>query len=201
MRISEVPRPSPERLLKQVQAEESKRWGARLKIFLGYAPGVGKSYRMLDEARRRHERGEDVVVGALQGQRSEEVQALISNLELIAPLQSSEGEMVDVEAVAELGQLKAKDNRNVIRSPLPNVSSIELIKLGDGNYTGLRQGARWLFALPKTTRAWEPTFLWNHRTQLTEPVCAIFDESSKRAATTSRSRQFCTPAEPGRSLA
>jgi two-component system, OmpR family, sensor histidine kinase KdpD len=99
MRISEVPRPSPERLLKQVQAEESKRWGARLKIFLGYAPGVGKSYRMLDEARRRHERGEDVVVGALQGQRSEEVQALISNLELIAPLQSSEGEMVDVEAI------------------------------------------------------------------------------------------------------
>jgi K+-sensing histidine kinase KdpD len=39
-----------------VQAEENKRWGARLKIFLGYAPGVGKSYRMLDEARRRHER-------------------------------------------------------------------------------------------------------------------------------------------------
>jgi two-component system, OmpR family, sensor histidine kinase KdpD len=90
MRISEVPRPSPERLLKQVQAEESKRWGARLKIFLGYAPGVGKSYRMLDEARRRHERGEDVVIGVLQGQRSEEVQALISNLELVAPLQSSE---------------------------------------------------------------------------------------------------------------
>src|SRR5882672_3482208 len=65
MRVSELPRPSPERLLKQVQAEENKRWGAKLKIFLGYAPGVGKSYRMLDEARRRHERGEDVVVGAV----------------------------------------------------------------------------------------------------------------------------------------
>ena len=51
MRLSELPRPSPERLLKQVQAEENKRWGAKLKIFLGYAPGVGKSYRMLDEAR------------------------------------------------------------------------------------------------------------------------------------------------------
>ena len=65
MRVSELPRPSPERLLKQVQAEENKRWGAKLKIFLGYAPGVGKSYRMLDEARRRHERGEDVIVGAV----------------------------------------------------------------------------------------------------------------------------------------
>lgn len=47
MHISELPRPSPERLLKRVQAEKSKQRGAKLKIFLGYAPGVGKSYRML----------------------------------------------------------------------------------------------------------------------------------------------------------
>jgi two-component system sensor histidine kinase KdpD len=73
MRITDLPRPSPERLLKQVQADESKRWGARLKIFLGYAPGVGKSYRMLDEARRRRERGEDVVVGAKKFRRSLEI--------------------------------------------------------------------------------------------------------------------------------
>src|SRR5260370_35759782 len=66
MRVSELPRPSPERLLRQAQAEENKRWGARLKIFLGCAPGVGKSYRMLDEARRRHERGQEVVVSAMQ---------------------------------------------------------------------------------------------------------------------------------------
>ena len=96
MRISELPRPSPERLLKQVQAEESKRWGAKLKIFLGYAPGVGKSYRMLDEARRRHERGEDVVVGAVQGQQSEEVQAILRKLETIPPLQTSEGQGIDL---------------------------------------------------------------------------------------------------------
>ena len=99
MRLTELPRPSPERLLKQVQAEESKRWGARLKIFLGYAPGVGKSYRMLDEARRRHQRGEDVVVGGMQSQRSEEVQALLSNLEVIPPIQTPEGEAVNIEAI------------------------------------------------------------------------------------------------------
>ena len=91
MRISELPRPSPERLLKQVQAEESKRWGANLKIFLGYAPGVGKSYRMLDEARRRHERGEDVVVGAVQGKQSEDIQALLRKLELIPSAPDSRG--------------------------------------------------------------------------------------------------------------
>ncbi len=99
MRISELPRPSPERLLKQVQAEESKQWGAKLKIFLGYAPGVGKSYRMLDEARRRHERGEDVVVGAVQGQQSEEVQAILRKLEPIPPLQTSEGQAIDLDAI------------------------------------------------------------------------------------------------------
>ena len=99
MRTTDLPRPSPERLLKQVQAEESKRWGARLKIFLGYAPGVGKSYRMLDEARRRHQRGEDVIVGAVQDQPSEEVQALLRNLEVIPPLKTAEGEAVNVEAI------------------------------------------------------------------------------------------------------
>ncbi len=99
MRVSELPRPSPERLLKQVQAEESKRWGAKLKIFLGYTPGVGKSYRMLDEARRRHERGEDVIVGAVQGRQSEEVQALLDKLEMIPPLETPEGQAVDIDAI------------------------------------------------------------------------------------------------------
>jgi len=51
----------------QPDAQANLRRG-RLKIFLGYAPGVGKSFRMLDEARRRHERGEDVVVGGLQAE-------------------------------------------------------------------------------------------------------------------------------------
>src|ERR1700758_266460 len=99
MRVSELPRPSPERILKQVQAEESKRWGAKLKIFLGYAPGVGKSYRMLDEARRRHERGEDVVVGAVQGHQSEEVQAILRKLEPIPPLQTPEGQVIHLDAI------------------------------------------------------------------------------------------------------
>jgi len=99
MRVSELLRPSPERLLLQAQAEETKQWGARLKIFLGYAPGVGKSYRMLDEARRRHERGEDAVVGAVQGRRSEEVQTILSKLESIPPLETAGGQAMDVEAI------------------------------------------------------------------------------------------------------
>jgi len=98
-RVSDLPRPSPDRLLRQVQAEENKQWGARLKIFLGYAPGVGKSYRMLDEARRRHERGEDVVVGAVQGRHSEEVQKILGKLESIPPLETGGGQAMDVDAI------------------------------------------------------------------------------------------------------
>jgi len=99
MRTPELSRPDPERLLKQVQAEESKRWGAKLKIFLGYSTGVGKSYRMLDEARRRHERGEDVVVGAVQDRQSDDVQVLLSKLESVPPLHTAEGQSLDMDAI------------------------------------------------------------------------------------------------------
>jgi two-component system sensor histidine kinase KdpD len=92
MRIAEFPSPSPKRLLKHVQAEESKLWGAKLKIFLGYAPGVGKSYRMLDEA-RRHERGEDVVVDAVQGKQSEDIAC--SSRHHLSPSQLDAGIPVD----------------------------------------------------------------------------------------------------------
>jgi two-component system sensor histidine kinase KdpD len=96
---AKISRPDPERLLNQVQAEESKQWGAKLKIFLGYAPGVGKSYRMLDEARRRHERGEDVVVGAVQDNPSDDLQALLKNLERIPLIDTPHGQAADVEAI------------------------------------------------------------------------------------------------------
>jgi two-component system, OmpR family, sensor histidine kinase KdpD len=99
MRVSDLSRPSPERLLRQVQAEENKRWGARLKIFLGYAPGVGKSYRMLDEARRRHERGEDIVVAAIQAQQPEDLHALVQKLEVIPQFETPDGLAIDVDSV------------------------------------------------------------------------------------------------------
>ena len=59
-------RPDPEMLLKQLDVQGDQLQDERLKVFLGYASGVGKSFRMLDEGRRRRERGQDVVIGALQ---------------------------------------------------------------------------------------------------------------------------------------
>src|SRR5579862_2198744 len=92
-------RRTPEELLEQVQAEENYQKTGRLKVFLGYASGVGKSFRMLDEGRRRHERGQDVVVGALQPKTSHEVEALLAQLPVI-PLQIVDGTPVmDVPAI------------------------------------------------------------------------------------------------------
>ena len=49
---------------------ELRKKRGRLKIFLGYASGVGKSTKMLAEGLRRRDRGEDVVIGAIQPQSS-----------------------------------------------------------------------------------------------------------------------------------
>jgi two-component system sensor histidine kinase KdpD len=70
-----------------------------LKIFLGYASGVGKSFRMLDEARRRHERGQDVVIGAIQPQTPPTIQDLLRKLEIIPLKQAPQGTAIDVEAL------------------------------------------------------------------------------------------------------
>jgi len=92
-------RPDPEQLLRQLQAEEQFYRRGRLKIFLGYAGGVGKSFRMLDEARRRRTRGEDVVVGAMQPKVSAEVDALLQRMQVI-PLRTVGGvPTMDVEAI------------------------------------------------------------------------------------------------------
>lgn len=76
-------RPDPDELLRKVMAEDARERRGKLKVFLGYAAGVGKSVRMLDEGRRRRERGADVVVGATQIESTPEVSALLEKLEII----------------------------------------------------------------------------------------------------------------------
>src|SRR5215831_11496827 len=90
-------RRDPERLLEQIEEEERRRKRGRLKIFLGYASGVGKSTKMLAEALRRRERGEDVVVAAIQPRSSPEIDRLISKHELIPTLKIGEREVIDID--------------------------------------------------------------------------------------------------------
>ena len=94
-----VRRRTPEELLLEAQAEERGARRGYLKIFLGYASGVGKSFRMLDEARRRRERGQDVVIGGIQPRMTPEVESLLGGLEVIPLKKIGVGVAIDVETL------------------------------------------------------------------------------------------------------
>src|SRR5262249_10243296 len=89
----------PEALLRQVEAAERALHRGQLKIFLGYAAGVGKSFKLFDEGRRRRDRGEDIVVAATQTESNPEVERIISTLEVIPTKMISGIPVLDVQAV------------------------------------------------------------------------------------------------------
>jgi len=92
-------RPDPTLLLKQYDTRDEHLQHERLKVFLGYASGVGKSFRMLDEGRRRRARGQDVVIGATQGELCGELLHLAETLENIPLRKIGEGAAMDVERI------------------------------------------------------------------------------------------------------
>lgn len=71
---------SAEQWLREVEPEKEK---SILKIFLGYAPGVGKTYSMLSEGIRRYSRGEDVVIGVVETHGRKGVAELVAKLETV----------------------------------------------------------------------------------------------------------------------
>ena len=81
------PRPEPEELLKLAQREEAARRRGKLTIYLGAAPGVGKTYAMLSDARLRQQEGLDVVVGYAETHGRPETDALLEGLEQLPPLE------------------------------------------------------------------------------------------------------------------
>jgi two-component system sensor histidine kinase KdpD len=76
-------RPDPDALLAAIQKDESRQGRGKLKIFIGMAAGVGKTYAMLDTARQLQADGLDVVVGYVETHRRAETDALLTRLEVI----------------------------------------------------------------------------------------------------------------------
>src|SRR5690348_11717007 len=76
-------RPDPDALLAKIKAEEARGQRARLKIFFGAAPGVGKTYAMLEAAAHEKDDGVDVVVGAAETHGRAETAALLEDLEVV----------------------------------------------------------------------------------------------------------------------
>ncbi|MGE0760762.1 MAG: DUF4118 domain-containing protein, partial [Pirellulaceae bacterium] len=123
-------RPDPDQLLARVQADEIRARRGKLKIFFGAAPGVGKTYAMLEAARRERADGADVVVGYVEPHGRRETELLLEGLESIPPrriayhgMQLSE---VDVDAV-------------LARRP----SLVLIDELAHSNAEGSRHAKRW----------------------------------------------------------
>src|SRR5260221_11563442 len=72
-------RPSPEALLEAASRETR----GRLKIFLGAAPGVGKTYEMLQTAQAKRREGVEIVIGLVETHGRQETQALLAGLEIV----------------------------------------------------------------------------------------------------------------------
>lgn len=79
-------RPLPEDLLLVARRAEEKAHEGQLTVYLGYAPGVGKTYSMLQDAHQRLREGKDIVIGYIETHDRPETNALVSELEVIPPI-------------------------------------------------------------------------------------------------------------------
>src|SRR6201985_3980197 len=74
-------RPSPEALLEAARREDGH--AGKLRIFVGAAPGVGKTYTMLETARARRKDGYDIFIGVVETHGRKETEALLEGLEVV----------------------------------------------------------------------------------------------------------------------
>jgi two-component system sensor histidine kinase KdpD len=123
-------RPDPDQLLKRVQAEEEALARGRLKLFFGAAPGVGKTYAMLEAARQRKKEGVDVVVGVVETHGRKETETLLEGLEVL-PRRSAEYKGVTLSEFDLDGALKRR----------PHLILVD--ELAHTNAPGSRHAKRW----------------------------------------------------------
>src|SRR5271168_1945288 len=87
-------RPSPHALLKAARREQTD--VGKLRIFVGAAPGVGKTYEMLQQARAKRRDGADVIVGIVETHGRRETEALLEGLPIVARKSVAyRGQMID----------------------------------------------------------------------------------------------------------
>jgi two-component system sensor histidine kinase KdpD len=123
-------RPSPEAMLKLAQAEEITAELGKLKIFLGYAAGVGKTYAMLEAARQRKKDGRDVVVGYVESHGRSETDALLEGMDALPR-----------KEVQYLGVALPEMDLDAILSRKPQIVLVD--ELAHSNAPGSRHEKRW----------------------------------------------------------
>jgi two-component system sensor histidine kinase KdpD len=122
-------RPTGDEMLARVSAEQHAVRG-RLRLYLGMAPGVGKTYSMLEEAHRRHDRGTDIVVGFVESYGRRHTAALLDGLDAV-PRHHVEYRGVVVEEM----------DAEAIIARHPTVVLVD--ELAHTNVPGSARGKRW----------------------------------------------------------
>jgi two-component system sensor histidine kinase KdpD len=122
-------RPSPEALLEAARREEGRI--GKLRIFVGAAPGVGKTYEMLQSARARRKDGYDVVIGVAETHGRKETEALLEGLEIIPR-----------QRIEYRGQLLDEMDLDAIIARRPQIVLVD--ELAHANAPGSRHPKRYL---------------------------------------------------------
>ncbi len=123
-------RPDPDELLARVAAEEARAARGRLKVFLGAAAGVGKTYAMLEAAREQRAAGVDLVVAWVQPHGRAETEALLEGLEVVPPRRMAHRE-------AALDEL----DLDAVLARRPALALVD--ELAHSNAPGARHTKRW----------------------------------------------------------
>lgn len=123
-------RPTPEAMLKAARAEEREEERGRLKIFLGYAAGVGKTYAMLQAAGQQQAEGREVVAAYVESHGRPETDALLEGLEILPGIRSEYQGIV-------LGEL----DLDAVLARKPQIALID--ELAHANAPGSRHEKRW----------------------------------------------------------
>ena len=126
----EAQRPDPDALLARVKDDESRARRGRLRIFFGATAGVGKSYAMLEAARRQRADGVDVVVGYVELHGRPDTEALLEGLEILPPMLLEHRGITLTEFDLD-GALARK----------PKLLIVD--ELAHSNHTGARHPKRW----------------------------------------------------------
>ena len=95
----ELPRQDPDQLLRAIRNDASTKKSGKLKIFFGYAAGVGKTYAMLQAAHQAKERGIDVVAGYIEPHARPQTMALLDGLEQLPADKIAKAVKIGVDVV------------------------------------------------------------------------------------------------------
>ena len=125
-----IERPDPDALLARVRDEEHRAKRGRLRIFFGYAAGVGKTYAMLAAAQAERAAGVDVVVGYVEPHGRPETEALLAGLE-----------SVPTRPVAYRGAELREFDLDAVLARRPTLALVD--ELAHTNAPGMRHPKRW----------------------------------------------------------